>query len=326
MKFYITMFIASIIATYFAKWIAIKRNVIDIPNERSSHTNPTPRGGGIAFVGLWFVGITYEHFFFSLNLNLYLAMLSGLLIVTIGLIDDIWGVKPILRLFVQFSASAIALYFLGGLQKIDLGFYVFENVYILTPIALIAFVWFINLFNFLDGIDGYVGSETLFVFLFIFLLFTDGYALLFTVTILGFLIWNWQPAKIFMGDVGSTLIGFNVAIFMVNYQNTDKLSIFIFLILTSVFWFDATLTLFRRWRNKEKLSEAHKKHGYQRLTQSGFSHQKTSLLLLLTNLVLAAFALLSYFYNIYLLFFFLTSIIFLYVLMKFIDKRKPFSK
>ncbi len=318
------MFIASVLITWIVRMLALRANVIDNPNERSSHTIPTPRGGGLAFVAIWFIGMTIEFIANNVEQDLYFAMLSGLLIVAVGVVDDIRNVSAKMRLAIQILASAAALYFLGGFQRLDFGFYVFENVYILTPIALIGFVWFINLFNFLDGIDGYVGIETVFIFLFIAVMFQDVYALLLSVAVAGFLVWNWQPAKIFMGDVGSTLIGFNVAICMTYYSNSEQLSVFIFLIITSVFWFDATLTLIRRWRNKENLGEAHCKHAYQRLTQSGFSHQKTSLLLLLTNALLGIFAYLAYIYSEYLMLFLLAAIILLSLIVKYIDKKKPF--
>ena len=318
------MFIASVLITWIVRMLALRANVIDNPNERSSHTIPTPRGGGLAFVAIWFIGMTIEFIANNVEQDLYFAMLSGLLIVAVGVVDDIRNVSAKMRLAIQILASAAALYFLGGFQRLDFGFYVFENVYILTPIALIGFVWFINLFNFLDGIDGYVGIETVFIFLFIAVMFQDVYALLLSVAVAGFLVWNWQPAKIFMGDVGSTLIGFNVAICMTYYSNHDQLSVFIFLIITSAFWFDATYTLIKRWRNKENLGEAHRKHAYQRVTQSGFSHQKTSLLLLLTNALLGIFAYLAYIYSEYLMLFLLASIILLSLIVKYIDRRKPF--
>ena len=318
------MFIASVLITWIVRMLALRADVIDNPNERSSHTVPTPRGGGLAFVAIWFIGMTIEFIANNVEADLYFAMLSGLLIVAVGVVDDVRNVSAKMRLAIQVSASAAALYFLGGFQRLDFGFYVFENVYILTPIALIGFVWFINLFNFLDGIDGYVGLETVFIFIFIAVMFQDVYALLLSVAVAGFLVWNWQPAKIFMGDVGSTLIGFNVAICMTYYSNHDQLSVFIFLIITSAFWFDATYTLIKRWRNRENLGEAHRKHAYQRITQSGFSHQKTSLLLLLTNALLGIFAYLAYIYSDFIMLYLLATIILLSLIVKYIDKKKPF--
>lgn len=326
MKFYFVLFFISFIATYLVRIIAIKMNVYDIPTKRSSHTIPTPRGGGIALIISWYIGITYEHFFWnSMPANLFYAFLSGLILVFIGLIDDIWRVNPKIKIIFQVLASLLAIFFLGGLQKVDLGFFIIENKYILSVFAIIGIVWAINLFNFLDGIDGYLGSEVVFISLSISLLCLNSIVISLGAITLGFLIWNWQRAKIFMGDVGSTLLGFNIAVFAIYFQNMDKTSILIWIILSSVFWFDATLTLYRRFKNKEKLSVAHKKHAYQRITQAGFSHQKTVIALILINLFIFFLAWLSSEFSDYILLFFLATVLILYLIVKLIDSKMPFS-
>jgi UDP-N-acetylmuramyl pentapeptide phosphotransferase/UDP-N-acetylglucosamine-1-phosphate transferase len=195
----------------------------------------------------------------------------------------------------------------------------------LTSFVLIAIVWLINLFNFLDGIDGYLSAEETFLGFSIFILFRDNIGLLLAASVLGFLFWNWQKAKIFMGDVGSTLLGYNVAIFAIYYQNTNKSSIIIWLILTSVFWLDATVTLFRRVKNKENLIQPHKKHAYQRIVQAGFSHQKTAFWALFLNIVGFGLIVLALIAPTYALFLLLIDIIILYFFLKIIDKKKPFE-
>lgn len=326
MKFYFVFFILSFIATYIARAIALKMNVIDVPGKRSSHTVPTPRGGGIAFASSWFIGIIYEHLFWnSMPAELFWALLSGLSIVIIGLLDDVWDVKPTIRLIFQTMAAILGIYFLGGLQKLDLGFMVIENTYLLSGLAVIGIVWSINLFNFIDGIDGYLGSEIVFIAIAISVIYLNSIVILLGAVTLGFLIWNWQPAKIFMGDVGSTLLGFNIAILAIYFQNADKTSLVTWLILTSVFWFDATLTLIRRFRNREKISQAHKKHAYQRTTQTGFSHQKTTLLAMAINILLGIIAYISFKNDQLLLPGLLVSIIILYIIVKLIDRKKPFA-
>lgn len=326
MKFYLALFIASYMATYIVRLIAIKLNIYDIPVERSSHTLPTPRGGGIAIAISWYTGITYEHIFWnSMPANLFHAFLSGLLIVVIGIIDDIWGLNPKIKFIFQVIASLVALYFLGGLQKVDLGFVVLDNIYLLSIVALIGIIWAINLFNFLDGIDGYLGSEVAFVSIAIGILCTNSMVMLLGSVTLGFLVWNWQKARIFMGDVGSTLLGFNVAIFAIYYQNTGKTSILIWIILSSVFWFDATLTLLRRFRNREKLTLAHRKHAYQRIVMWGFSHQRTVIYSITINIVVFLFAWLSTRFPEYIILFLLIVISMLYYIVKQIDKKMPFN-
>lgn len=309
--------------TWIIKRIAIKKSIIDTPNERSSHSVPTPRGGGLAIVITWFIGLLYLNHFEIINNSLFLALLSGIILVIIGFIDDIYNISPLVRFCAQVLAAGLALYFLGGVLKLDLGFIQINSGWLLTPIAFIGIIWFINLYNFLDGIDGYAAMEAIFVSLGLFLIYNESLLLVLIAATLGFIIWNWQPAKIFMGDVGSTLLGFNVIIITLYYQNTTSVSLFSLLLLSSLFWVDATLTLLRRYKNKEKLTEAHKKHAYQRIVQSGFSHQKTVIYGIMINLILF---ILFYFslYSHYVTLFFVSGIIILYIIVKKIDKLKSF--
>jgi len=221
--------------------MAIKKKIIDFPNERSSHTVPTPRGGGIAVAIVWFITLGYILIKrnFTDNVLIY-ALGTGIILAVVGIIDDIYNISSGIRFLAQILASIIALTYLGGLNKVDLGFYVFENTWVLTPIAFFAILWFINVFNFLDGIDGYLGSELLFITLSAGFLFSSGLNIILGIIVLGFLVVNWPKAKIFMGDVGSTLSGFTIAVFAIYFQNTSISSIFIWIMLSSLFWFDAT--------------------------------------------------------------------------------------
>ena len=182
-------------------------------------------------------------------------------------------------------------------------------------------IWFINLYNFLDGINGYAGSEAVFLALAAFILFSGNHFLVLAVAVLGFLFWNWNKAKIFMGDVGSTLLGYNIAIFTIYYANEQATNFWIWIILFGVYWFDATLTLIRRKLNKEKLSQAHKKHGYQRLTQSGWSHYKVTNYSIGLNMIL--FFIVYFVSNIFVAF--ILALIVLALSMKFVDNKKAFE-
>ena len=274
---YIILFVLSFLLTMvFRKW-AIQKSILDVPNERSSHTLPTPRGGGIAIVIVWFGGLTYFYLTKKVDPKLFFALLSGFPLAVTGLFDDMAGLKPGIRFIIQLICAILALYFLQGLDSIQFFNKGFSLPIIFYLLAIVAIVWSVNLFNFLDGIDGYITTEVVFIGLAVFLLTGDQVGLLLAVTLMGFLFWNWQKAKIFMGDVGSTLLGFSVAVIAISSHNSGTSSIPVWLILTSVFWFDATVTLFRRIRNKEQLSVAHRNHAYQRIVQAGFSHQKTVL-------------------------------------------------
>ena len=323
--YYFIIFVLSFFLTLLVRWIAIRKAIMDIPNDRSSHTLPTPRGGGLAVVITWFLAISFLYLSNKMQDQLFFALLSGIPLVAISFMDDLLTLKPGIRFLFQSLSAVLALYFLQGLKIVDLGFGSLTLPWVWTPIAFVAILWSINLFNFLDGIDGYIGVETVFIGLAIALFFNPLLGITLALAVLGFLAWNFPPAKIFMGDVGSTLMGFNVAVFAIWYQNTTEASILTFLILSSAFWFDATITLFRRWRNKEKLSEAHRKHAYQRLVQSGLSHKQVTLGLCVFNLILLVLAFLSLNYPTYVLVFFCMSLLCSWVMMWYTDKRKRFA-
>ncbi len=322
MIFYALIFILSFILTYVVKRVAVKKMLVDIPNERSSHDIPTPRGGGLAIILTWFGSISYLHFFEGVQPNLYYALISGVLISIISFLDDIYTLKSLPRILVQAITTIAALYFVGGLQEIDFGFIVIQNAILLNVIAFFGVVWFINLYNFIDGINGYSSSGALFFALSLFCFVNDYLLLAFAASILGFIPWNWGKAKIFMGDIGSTILGFTVAVLLVFYNNNGELSIFNGLVLTSVYWFDATITLLRRFINKEKITQPHKKHAYQRAVQSGWSHQATTLGVLLINTLLFALVYFSTFHpgiNL------IIAIVFLLVIYFLVETRKAFE-
>lgn len=143
-------------------------------------------------------------------------------------------------------------------------------------------------------------------------------------SVLGFLVWNWPKAKIFMGDVGSTQLGFILVVLGIYFHNQNELSILYWLLLTAPFWFDATFTLFRRWRNNENISVAHKKHAYQRIVQAGFSHLKTDIWLMGINIILLGIILVVKKYELLFIPSFVIVVLALYFLTKQIDKRKSF--
>lgn len=320
----IGIFLLSFMLTWLVRKWAIYKDILDHPNDRSSHTIPTPRGGGIAIVVAFYTGLilllTQNH----IEKSLFYALLCGIPLALIGYIDDMFNLKPGVRFFIQFSCAIAALVFLSGFQYFDLGFYVFDYAWILTIIAIIAIVWAINLFNFLDGIDGYLASEIIFLGFAAFILTGESAGFMLIASCAGFLIWNWQKAKIFMGDVGSTLLGFCIAVLAIYHQNTIKLSIICWLILTVPFWMDATLTLIRRFKNKENLSKAHRKHAFQRIVQAGWSHQRTVICLLLVNLMNLILVYLAIKFPAIQIFMLIISIVLFYAIILWVDNKRPF--
>ncbi|WP_152020526.1 MraY family glycosyltransferase [Aliarcobacter butzleri] len=315
------LFLISFSLTYFIKNYMIKKSLVASVNERSSHTIPTPHGGGIALAITWFIGLSYLFIINQIEPNLFYALLFGIVISIVSFFDDIYELSPKLRLIIQAIVAIGGLYFLGGFETLTFGIFDIQNSIFTNIFAFLMIIWFINLYNFLDGINGYAGSEAIFLSLAGFILFGGNHFLVLAVAVLGFLYWNWNKAKIFMGDVGSTLLGYNVAIFTIYYANQEPNNFWIWIILFSVYWFDATLTLIRRKLNKEKLSQAHKKHAYQRLTQAGWSHYKVTNYSIGLNILL--FAIVYFISNIFVAFLF--SFVVLVLVMKFIDSKKAFE-
>lgn len=324
--FYVVVFSVTLLLTYFVRGWVIRVSVMDIPNERSSHSVPTPRGGGIAIAIVWFAAISFLFVLKEIDSNLFMALLCGLPISAIGFIDDLISITPRMRLFVQVCSAALAVFFLGGVNAIDIGFTIVAIPFLFSLLAVVGIVWLTNLFNFLDGIDGYISSSTIFIGLTAAILLGCSHLLLLAVITAGFLVWNWQPAKIFMGDVGSTLLGFTIGVFVIYYQNIGAVSIVIWLMLTSLCWFDASLTLYRRWKNGEELSKAHRKHAYQRLVQSGFSHQKTVLLSLVVSLFVLGLVWLAFEFPAFSVLFLVLNCVYLYFVVRQVDLRFPFQK
>lgn len=274
---YFLITLASFLLTWVVRQIAIKKAILDQPNARSSHTVATPRGGGLAVVTVFYACLCML-VWGDIDFRLAMALLFGVPIALIGFLDDIFDLSAGIRLGVQIVSAVGALWFL-------------EVPYLYWIFGLLFIVWFVNLFNFLDGIDGYVGTETLFLSLAGYLLFHDSVWLILGASVAGFLPYNWQRASIFMGDVGSTTIGFIVAV-LILYESTTLQAMTIWAILTLPFWFDATYTLLRRLFNGERITQAHRKHLFQRAVRSGFSHRQVVLALLGVDLLLLAAVLL----------------------------------
>lgn len=271
----VAAFALSCLGTRVLVTLLRREAVLDLPNERSSHVVPTPRGGGIAviatiavsWVGLAGLGLTEPK---------HLAVVAGMVgLAAVSWIDDLRGLSPGLRLLAQLGAVAAGFWALpDGL--------VFQGV--LPPAfdvvaTALLWVWFANLFNFMDGIDGIAGSEAAAIGLGLGLLtmFGEGRdlaiagpAVAVAYAALGFLVWNWAPARIFLGDVGSVPLGYALGFLL--YQLALRGEWQAALILPAYFLADATLTLLRRLLRGERVWRAHREHFYQRAVQRGLGH------------------------------------------------------
>ena len=318
---YVVLFLISFSFTYFIKEYAIKKSLVATVNERSSHTVPTPHGGGIAVSITWFIGLIYLYINDQIDPALFYALIIGAVIAVVGLIDDIVELSPKLRMIVFALVGFAGLYIIGGLDTITFGLFDISNPIITSIIAMLIILWYINLTNFIDGIDSYLAMKFIFLSVAGLILFGGAHFAVLGVSVLGFLYWNWHKAKIFMGDVGSTLLGYIIAIITIYYANIEATNLWIWVTLYGVFWFDATVTLVRRLLNGEKPSVPHRKHAYQRLTQAGWSHSKVTLYATLLNLVIFSFV---YFISNIAISFTL-SLVLLYAAYRFVGTKKKFE-
>jgi Fuc2NAc and GlcNAc transferase len=262
---------------------ALARALLDIPNARSSHEASTPRGGGLAMVVSFAVLMLIQHGLGALASSLLIAVLPALLIVAaVGFWDDHQPVSAVRRITVHFVAIAWALYWLGGPLNIAFPQGSLAIGWPAQLLALFALVWFLNLFNFMDGIDGIAAGEAVFVaFGGAWLAVMSGLdevammLLVLGASALGFLFWNWHPAKIFMGDVGSGFLGAALGVLAYASLVGDGFMLWAWVILIGVFVTDATLTLGRRVLRGDRWYEAHRRHAYQHAARR-WGHLRTT--------------------------------------------------
>jgi Fuc2NAc and GlcNAc transferase len=262
--------IASFALTWILRKYAMARSLIDVPNARSSHTVPTPRGGGVAIVLSFLAATAIMYWLALMPLNNTVALLgAGTLVAILGFLDDHGHIAARWRLLGHFLAAFWALYWIGGLaplsilqMNIELGLFGYL-------IAAMFLVWMLNLYNFMDGIDGLASVEAVSVCVgMAFLYGVQGNAeiaapLLLASAVAGFLCWNFPPARIFMGDAGSGFLGIVLGIFALQAAWASSDLFFAWLILLGVFIVDATVTLIRRLLRGDKVYEAHRSHAYQ---------------------------------------------------------------
>jgi Fuc2NAc and GlcNAc transferase len=267
--------------------------LLDVPNERSSHIATTPRGGGVSIVIAATTGLLCLRWLNALRTDVLLALIGGgTAVAIVGFLDDRHRVAAGVRLTVHVCAALWALMCLGGLPPLAIGHSVVNLGWAGHGLALLGIVWTLNLFNFMDGIDGIAASEAVFIVCSGALLsLIHGQSaeilvlgLTFGAAALGFLLWNWPPATIFMGDVGSGYLGYVISVMAVAAARDNPAAVWIWLTLGGVFFIDATVTLLRRAIRRERLHEAHRCHAYQRLARQWGSHRRVTITVMLLNL------------------------------------------
>ena len=268
---------------------------LDIPNERSSHITPTPRGGGIAFVSTSLIGFLLLLLNDALNRTELLSICcAGVIVAIAGHLDDRQKISGATVRLVLHAISAIILIVGVGIPaQISLFDRTVNTGIVGSILGVIYLVWLLNLFNFMDGTDGIAASEAIYVctagailnFLVLSNIDFSSAAIVLAVSTLGFLLYNWSPAKIFMGDVGSGYLGIVIGGLSLLSANQDSELLWVWIILLAVFVSDATVTLIRRLLRKQKPHVAHRSHAYQYLAIRFNSHVKVSLLVLAANIV-----------------------------------------
>ena len=270
-----------IVLNIFLTWVLtkfminpFKRLIPDIPNHRSAHKLSIPRGGGLAII----ISNLLTCSLFNQNSFFFLVPLS-----VISLVDDIKNLSKWIRLFTQISTTFFIFYSSNYFAYIkghhDSLFIIVESLFI-----VIFCTGIINFCNFMDGIDGILAG--------LILVFLISAAIIFNLpvvgivgAVIGFLIWNWNPAKIFLGDIGSNFLGGVVVWILLNTNNfshTISLSIILFPLI-----FDPITCLVRRVKHKHNIFEAHSLHLFQRLVKGGFSQRKVALIYIGSSLILS---------------------------------------
>jgi Fuc2NAc and GlcNAc transferase len=286
-------FVASYLLTGLIRRYALKNSLLDIPNARSSHVVATPRGGGLAVV-IVFLSIIIGTSL--LDLPIYIKsvtglILSGTLVAGIGFWDDHQSIPARWRFIAHFWAAAWGLYSLGGLPPIIFFGYIVDLGWAGQILTLFYLVWLLNLYNFMDGIDGLAGIEAITVCcsgaLMVWLVAPDSTVwmqpILLAAAVLGFLFWNFPPARIFMGDAGSGFLGLMMALFSVQAAWVESRLLWVWLILLGVFIVDATVTLCRRVLRGERFYEAHRSHAYQYASRTLGAHRPVTVAICAIN-------------------------------------------
>lgn len=284
-----------VVVSYGLTWLlrryALARSIMDIPNARSSHSSPTPRGGGVAIVVAFLVALLWMGSASLIELSSVWALFgAGGFIALLGFLDDHGHIAARWRLLGHFGASIWALFWMGGFPSITVFGVEFNLSWLGHILALFYMVWVLNLYNFMDGIDGIAGVEAISVCLGSCLLYvlvgapSQVFApLILAASVGGFLIWNFPPAKIFMGDAGSGFLGLAIAVLSIQAAWVSSSLFFAWLILLGVFIVDATVTLFCRLLRGDKVYEAHRSHAYQYAARYYGRHLPVTLAVLVIN-------------------------------------------
>jgi Fuc2NAc and GlcNAc transferase len=289
----LSLFLTDLIRCYM-----VKHQILDLPNERSSHSVPVPRGGGIAIVLSFLIGLILirESISFEWMIGLAGATFG---VAVVGLLDDYGHIAIRWRLLVHFISAAWILFW-SGLPSFELMGYLFGPGILTGVMAIFYLVWMLNLYNFMDGIDGIAAVEAIVVTFGAGLVYStvhllDGQSavklgnldlvLILAAATIGFLIFNFPPAKIFLGDTGSGFLGLMLGAFSLQAAVERPIFIWCWLVLLGIFVVDSTTSLIQRILDGERIYEAHRSHAYQRAAIMFGGHRVVTLAVIGIDLI-----------------------------------------
>ncbi len=284
--FYIGVIIAAFSITYLIYRYALMYDMVDYPTERSSHKTATPRGGGMSIVIVFLCALPMLNMWFEIQNNSIWALVgAGGAVALVGFVDDHLNVSLAWRLVTQFCGAIWALTWLGGMPPLDIFGYAFDLSWLGHFLGVVYLVWLINIFNFMDGINGIASIEVITVCVsgvVLYLLISEDMGelsilLLMISAVVGFIFWNFPKARIFLGDAGSGFLGMVLGVFSIHAAYIESDLFWGWIILFGVFVVDATITLMRRVMLGEKYYVAHRNHAYQYSARKYDSHSAISL-------------------------------------------------
>ena len=281
----VTSFIGTILFTWVYKRLATRLMVIDVPNHRSAHAEPTPTGVGIVFVMVFGLGALALFYGEMINIEVLIILIAPLVVALVGFLDDIKHVGWPARATLHFVAAGWCIYLFGFPVLIMFGVQLDPDL-TGAVLGIVSLVWLLNLYNFMDGIDGIAASEIMFIVIAALMIGQSGdrwfHPLLLLIAVTAaFLIFNWPKAAVFMGDAGSGFLGLLLGIFILD---SGIVSIWTWLILSAYFLTDACLTITVRLVRREKIWLAHSQHAYQHLSRR-MGADRTLYTILLVNFI-----------------------------------------
>lgn len=287
----IVFFILTLLFTGYMRHYALKKNIIDNPNERSSHSVPTPRGGGVAVVCSYLLALAVLMYSQQLELHTGLTLIiAGFIIALLGFLDDHGHINAMVRLAIHFLVAIGVVFSLGGFSEVNV-FNGFELGFFANIIAVLFLVWLLNLYNFMDGINGIASVEAITTVVSMAILYyvlkttlNSDILWLLTACVFGFLLWNFPKAKIFMGDACSGFLGLILGILALIALKENLALFCAWIICLGVFVVDATYTLIKRVLSGYKMYDAHRSHSYQILSRRWGSHTPVTLIVAVINL------------------------------------------